>query len=136
MLVAAATTTYYLMLMFRSFRQLAVLAALAVFTQLSPALADPASGLRLLDDRTGGLRLFAWRSTATSPRFMKRQSMVPLPRCFHADLRKDMPEGITLESRPFVTPTFILIGPDGHEISRMTGLSGRRFLLALYCEND
>lgn len=46
---------------------------------------------------------------------------------FHADLRKDMPEGITLESRPFVTPTFILIGPDGHEISRMTGFPGEDF---------
>lgn len=45
----------------------------------------------------------------------------------HADLRGDLPEGVTLASRPFVTPTFILLGPDGQEISRMTGFPGEDF---------
>lgn len=45
----------------------------------------------------------------------------------HAQLREPLPEGITLASTPFVTPTFILIGPDGHEIERLTGFPGEDF---------
>lgn len=46
---------------------------------------------------------------------------------FHADLRSSAPEGITLSSQPFVTPTFILIGPDGQELERLTGFPGEDF---------
>lgn len=45
----------------------------------------------------------------------------------HADLRGPLPEGITLASRPFVTPTFVLIGPDGNEIDRLIGFPGEDF---------
>lgn len=45
----------------------------------------------------------------------------------HAQLRGPLPDGITLASMPFVTPTFILIGPDGHEIERLTGFPGEDF---------
>ena len=45
----------------------------------------------------------------------------------HVQLREPLPEGITLASTPFVTPTFILIGPDGHEIERLTGFPGEDF---------
>jgi hypothetical protein len=45
----------------------------------------------------------------------------------HADLRGDLPDGVTLLSRPFVTPTFILIGPDGVEVERLTGYPGDDF---------
>ena len=45
----------------------------------------------------------------------------------HAQLRGPLPEGITLASTPFVTPTFILIGPDGAEIERLTGFPGEDF---------
>ncbi|MCC5957196.1 MAG: hypothetical protein JJU07_13945 [Natronohydrobacter sp.] len=45
----------------------------------------------------------------------------------HAQLRGPLPEGITLASTPFVTPTFILIGPDGIEIERLTGFPGEDF---------
>lgn len=45
----------------------------------------------------------------------------------HANLRGPLPEGVVLDTRPFVTPTFILIGADGHEISRMTGFPGEDF---------
>jgi hypothetical protein len=44
-----------------------------------------------------------------------------------ADLRGPLPEGVTLTSRPFVTPTFILIGPDGVEVDRLTGFPGQDF---------
>ncbi|MCB1389907.1 MAG: SoxS protein [Rhodobacteraceae bacterium] len=45
----------------------------------------------------------------------------------HADLRGPLPEGVTLASRPYVTPTFILIGPDGAEVDRLTGFPGQDF---------
>jgi len=45
----------------------------------------------------------------------------------HVELRGELPEGVTLASRPFVTPTFILIGPDGAEIERLTGFPGEDF---------
>ena len=45
----------------------------------------------------------------------------------HVDLRGPLPEGVTLASRPFVTPTFVLIGPDGHELERLTGFPGEDF---------
>lgn len=45
----------------------------------------------------------------------------------HADLRGPLPDGITLASTPFVTPTFILIGPGGHEVERLTGFPGEEF---------
>jgi len=45
----------------------------------------------------------------------------------HVQLRGELPEGVTLETQPFVTPTFILIGPDGAEIERLTGFPGEDF---------
>jgi len=45
----------------------------------------------------------------------------------HMQLRGDLPEGVTLNTQPFVTPTFILIGPDGAEIERLTGFPGEDF---------
>ncbi len=48
----------------------------------------------------------------------------------HMQLRGPLPEGVTLTSQPFVTPTFILIGPDGAEIERLTGFPGEDFFWA------
>lgn len=45
----------------------------------------------------------------------------------HVQLRGDLPDGVTLNAQPFVTPTFILIGPDGAEIERLTGFPGEDF---------
>ena len=45
----------------------------------------------------------------------------------HVQLRGELPEGVTLDTQPFVTPTFILIGPDGAEIKRLTGFPGEDF---------
>ncbi len=44
----------------------------------------------------------------------------------HADLRA-LPEDITFASRPFVTPTFILIDTSGQELERLTGYPGDEF---------
>jgi hypothetical protein len=49
---------------------------------------------------------------------------VPLVR---VQLRDPAPEGVTLASRPFATPTFILIGPDGTEVDRIVGYLGEDF---------
>lgn len=48
----------------------------------------------------------------------------------HVNLRGPMPAGVTLASRPVVTPTFILIGPDGVEAGRMIGYPGEDFFWA------
>lgn len=45
----------------------------------------------------------------------------------HADLRGPLPEGVTLTSRPFVTPTFILLDLEGQEIGRLIGFPGEDF---------
>lgn len=45
----------------------------------------------------------------------------------HADLRGPLPEGVTLTSRPFVTPTFILLNAQGQEVDRLIGFPGEDF---------
>ena len=47
------------------------------------------------------------------------------------DLRGDLPEGVVLATRPFVTPTFVLIDPQGQEIGRITGYPGDIFFWSL-----
>lgn len=44
-----------------------------------------------------------------------------------ADLRGPLPDGVTLQSPPFATPTFILLGPDGRERDRLLGFPGEDF---------
>jgi hypothetical protein len=44
-----------------------------------------------------------------------------------ADLGGPLPDGVTLKSRPYGTPTFILIGPDGVERDRLVGYPGDDF---------
>ncbi len=44
-----------------------------------------------------------------------------------ADLRGPLPEGVTLTTRPFVTPTFILIDNQGAEVGRLIGFPGEDF---------
>ena len=45
----------------------------------------------------------------------------------HVQLGGPIPEGMTFSSRPGLTPTFILIGPDGHEVDRLIGYPGEDF---------
>jgi len=51
-------------------------------------------------------------------------ALVPLVRM---QLREPVPEGITLASRPALTPTFILLGADGVELDRLIGYPGADF---------
>ena len=45
----------------------------------------------------------------------------------HADLHQPMPEGVTLATLPFVTPTFVLLDEGGLEVGRLTGFPGEDF---------
>ncbi|WP_227427214.1 hypothetical protein [Roseibaca sp. Y0-43] len=90
------------------------------------ATAQSDTGLRLLMIEQAGCAYCVAFNRDIAPIYAKTPQGEAAP-LIHADLRDDMPDGITLASRPFVTPTFILIGPDGTEISRMTGFPGEDF---------
>lgn len=101
-----------------------VLASL-VFLGLS-ALPAAAQQFRLLMIEQVGCYVCAAfnRDIAPSYAVSAEGSFAPL---VHADLRGPLPEGVTLDSHPFVTPTFILIGPDGAEVERLIGFPGEDF---------
>jgi hypothetical protein len=48
----------------------------------------------------------------------------------HVQLRGPFPDGVAFASRPAMTPTFILIGPDGSERDRLVGYPGEDFFWA------
>jgi hypothetical protein len=45
----------------------------------------------------------------------------------HVRLRGPLPEGVSLNAPALVTPTFVLIGPDGAELDRIVGYPGEDF---------
>lgn len=101
-----------------------LLGALAVFVAMATSVG--AQELRLLMIEQAGCyycRVFN-RDIAPVYENSKEGQTAPL---IHAQLRGPLPDGITLSSTPFVTPTFILIGPDGAEIERLTGFPGEDF---------
>jgi thioredoxin-related protein len=67
------------------------------------------------------------RDVAPAYRASAENDVAPL---IHADLRGALPEGVTLTSRPFVTPTFILLNTDGQEVGRLIGFPGEDFFWA------
>jgi len=119
--------------MLNKYRQFAVGAFLAIFAQIAPVSADPVSGLRLLMIEQAGCAYCVAFNRDIAPIYAKTEHGAAAP-LFHVDLRKGMPEGITLASRPFVTPTFILIDPDGQELSRLTGFPGEDFFWPFVAE--
>lgn len=112
--------------MFEKFNYLALVLLMACLSQGTPALADADRGLRLLMIEQAGCAYCVAFNRDIAPIYSKTDLGQTAP-LFHADLRKDMPDGVTLASKPFVTPTFILIGPDGRELSRLTGFPGEDF---------
>jgi hypothetical protein len=93
---------------------------------LGAASAAAAQGFRLLMIEQDGClycRIFN-RDVAPVYAASAEGRAVPLIR---ADLRGPLPPGVTLASRPAVTPTFILIGPDGVERDRLMGYPGEDF---------
>lgn len=64
------------------------------------------------------------RDVAPAYRASSEGTRAPL---VHTDLRGPLPEDVELVSRPYVTPTFVLVGPDGQELSRLIGFPGEDF---------
>ena len=90
------------------------------------ALPAAAQELRLLMIEQVGCAVCAAFNRDVAPGYALSPAGASAP-LVHAQLRGPLPEGVVLASRPYVTPTFILIGADGHEISRMTGFPGEDF---------
>lgn len=98
-------------------------AALAVMIGAVPAIAQD---FRLLMIEQTGCYVCAAFNRDIAPAYAvsPEGAIAPL---VHADLRGPLPEGVTLASRPFVTPTFVLLGPDGVEVERLIGFPGEDF---------
>jgi hypothetical protein len=99
-----------------------------ILLALSLLVAAPASaeGFRLLMIESAGCaycRVFN-RDIAPIYDVAPEGRLAPLIR---ADLRGPLPPGVTLASRAMVTPTFILIAPDGTEAGRLIGYPGADF---------
>ena len=88
--------------------------------------AAPAQELRLLMIEQVGCYICAAFNRDVAPAYeaSPEAQIAPLIR---ADLRGPLPEGVTLTSRPFVTPTFILLDASGTEVDRLIGFPGQDF---------
>lgn len=124
--------THYSVHMFTLVRQLLIsgfVAVLALGGTVNLATAQDTAGFRLLLIEQAGCyycRVFN-RDIAHIYEQSAEGRAAPLIR---ADLRGPVPDGVTLTMAPFVTPTFILIGPDGQEVERLTGYPGDHFFWA------
>lgn len=90
------------------------------------ALPAAAQELRLLMIEQVGCAICAAFNRDMAPAYANSPAGALAP-LVHANLRGPLPEGVVLATRPFVTPTFILIGADGHEVNRLTGFPGEDF---------
>jgi hypothetical protein len=130
--VAFQRSTYYFVHMFTSMRQSLVSAAVQKALVVALALSLPAMGsaqaqdLRLLMVEQAGCYYCRVFNRDIAPVYEKSAEGQAAP-LVHVQLRGDLPEGVVLNTQPFVTPTFILIGPDGAEIERLTGFPGEDF---------
>ena len=113
-------------------RQSLVSAAVQKALVVALALSLPAMGsaqaqdLRLLMVEQAGCYYCRVFNRDIAPVYEKSAEGQAAP-LVHVQLRGDLPEGVVLNTQPFVTPTFILIGPDGAEIERLTGFPGEDF---------
>ena len=108
------------------------LAAVVVFASSAGMLADsgqdtsPDEGPRLLMVEAPGCPYCHRFNRDVAPGYANSDigAHVPLVRM---QLRGPIPDGITLNSRPALTPTFILLGADGVELDRLIGYPGVDF---------
>ncbi len=131
--VATSATTYYIVHMFTNLRQSLLSAAVQRHLALALVLVlitlpdgSRAQDMRLLMIEQAGCYYCRVFNRDMAPIYEKSEEGMTAP-LVHAQLREPLPEGITLASTPFVTPTFVLLGPDGHEIERLTGFPGEDF---------
>lgn len=109
----------------RSLRSLVIAGTAAVGLAVA-GLATSAQEFRLLLIEQVGCHVCAAFNRDVAPAYLASPENLVAP-LVHADLRGPLPAGVTLASRPFVTPTFILIGPDGTEMERLIGFPGQDF---------
>jgi thioredoxin-related protein len=91
--------------------------------------ADDAAGLRMLMIEQPGCAYCVAFNRDIAPIYERSPEGAAAP-LVHVDLRADMPEDVTLAYPPSTTPTFILVGPDGNELSRLIGFPGEDFFWA------
>lgn len=101
-------------------------ASLAFGLSLCAAGGAAAQGLRLLMIEQVGCYICAAFNRDVAPAYEASPEGTRAP-LIRADLNGPLPDGVTLASRPFVTPTFIVLGADGAERGRMTGFPGEDF---------
>jgi hypothetical protein len=92
----------------------------------APARSDEGAGFRLLMVESPSCvycRVFN-RDIAPIYAMTPEGRAAPL---VHVRLRAPLPEGVSLAAPALVTPTFILIGPDGAERDRIIGYPGEDF---------
>ena len=124
----------YILNMFSIFRQSATFLTRAPLWRLAVIcaafLAAPATGsaqdLRLLMVERAGCYYCIVFKRDVAPIYGRSPEgqIAPL---VHYDLRDPLPDGVTLAARAFVTPTFILLDAEGHEVDRLTGYPGDDF---------
>ncbi|WP_246449257.1 SoxS protein [Paracoccus amoyensis] len=109
--------------MLRHFR-FSVLSLLAMlFMQVPAAWADAAKGVRLLMiERDGCLYCAAW-DAEVGPSYAQSPTGQVAP-IVAVDIDGPYPNGLALERRPVMTPTFILL-QDGIELGRVEGYAGK-----------
>ena len=103
-----------------------VLSTVAAVGLAFTALPATAQAFRLLMVEQVGCYVCVAFNRDVAPAYLASAENLVAP-LEHVDLRGPLPEGVTLASRPFVTPTFILIGPDGAEMERLIGFPGQDF---------
>jgi len=101
-------------------------ALLLALLPASGAVAQDAAGFRLLMIEQAGCYYCRVFNRDVAPVYESSTEGLAAP-LLRADLRGALPDGVTLSSLPFVTPTFILLDPNGVEVERLTGYPGDDF---------
>ncbi|MEZ5752740.1 MAG: hypothetical protein R3D60_12500 [Paracoccaceae bacterium] len=102
------------------------IAALALAAMIAMPGLSLAQDFRLLMIEQDGCYVCTQFNRDVAPAYAVSDEAAFAP-LIHADLRGPLPEGVTLTSRPFVTPTFILLDARGHEVDRLNGFPGQEF---------
>lgn len=109
--------------MYSCFRQPLSIVTVALAFVGQPALSQD---LRLLMIEQAGCYVCAAFNRDIAPVYDVSPEGAKAP-LIRADLRGPLPEGVTLNARPFVTPTFILLNAAGQETGRLLGFPGEDF---------
>ena len=103
--------------------RLSMVSLLALIVAYLPAWADVGKGVRILMvERDGCLYCAAWEAEV-GPGYAQSATGQAAP-ILPVDIDGPYPDGLALERRPVMTPTFILLR-DGIELGRIEGYAGK-----------